>query len=523
MSVGNVLPKPDDIILDRYVVREEIGRGGFGVVYKAMQTGLERTVALKMLLPSAMVREEMVERFRREAVLARNLNHPNTIRLYDFGQTKTGLLFIAMEYLEGKPLDDVLDQGPMELERVKHIGIQILKSLAEAHQHNVIHRDIKPSNIFICDNVVGEQDFAKVLDFGIAKAFGEKESSRLTQTGVGFGTPSYMAPEQVRGKDICPATDLYSLGLLMAEMLTGDKIYTGDSSMDVAIKQVSDQPPPMPEWVLRGPLGSVLQRATQKSIHQRYPSAVEMLRDLRSVDSRVSIDVSTKLNSKDIPAEGPRDASESKMPMMVALAAVVFLLLVGVGVGGVLMFNIFGTETAEVVETKEKTPTVKKATASKKVKKKDDKGKKKIDAVPAEEGVAKVKLSIKSDPSGASVHLGEEYLGTTPVVLPMEVAQKSITLEVGKEGFKKQSLAILPDKDGDYEVKLEPAAKEKVGAGAQKKESGKRKKEVAVKKKPAVTKRNPKPAANKGTTKKTEKTPKKDTGNPGKIVIPRLD
>ncbi len=450
MASANSLPEPGDVILGRYVIQEQIGRGGFGIVYKAVQTGLQRVVALKMLLPSAMVHEDMVERFRREAVLARNLNHPNTIRLYDFGQTEQGLLFIAMEYLEGRALDRVIKDGPMEIERVQRIGAQLLKSLAEAHQHGVIHRDIKPSNIFICDNVVGETDFVKVLDFGIAKAFGEKESSRLTQTGVGFGTAFYMAPEQVRGRDICPATDLYSVGLLMTELLTGKTVYSGESTMDVAVKQLSEEPAPIPEWVLRGPLGPVLQRATQKDVHLRYPSAVEMLRDLRGVDPHASIDISARINTKGLKV--PKSAAAaSRLPLLAAAAAVSFLVLVGVSVVGVVLVQ--WSQQVEAVTALEPEPGQRAPVVMEEA---TEEAREPEAPAVAQEAVRKI--LIGSTPVGARILHNDEVLGTTPATLSMAASDVPATLLIELEGYEQRSLEISLDKDGRYEVALAAVA-----------------------------------------------------------------
>ncbi len=451
MVTPNRLPGPGDLILGRYRIEEQIGRGGFGAVFKATQTGLQRTVALKILLPSAMLQEEMVERFRREAVLARNLNHPNTIRLYDFGQTETGLLFIAMEYLNGLPLDQFIkESGPLEIERVQRIGVQILKSLAEAHQHNVIHRDIKPSNIFICDDVVGEPDFVKVLDFGIAKAFGESENSRLTQTGMGFGTPFYMAPEQIRSKGICPATDLYALGLVLSELLTGKTVYSGESSMDIAVKQLSEEPPPLPEWVLRGPVGPVLQRSTQKSLHARYPSAVEMLRDLRGVDPHASIDVSAKIDGRKAAATASGGGS-SRVPMLVAACAVAFLMLVAVGVGLAFMTGMFESAETDPKPVAQK-PEPQKAEPQTGHNKAAEAGQ--DEQKPPEE--AKLNIGITTEPAGASVYHGEEYLGSTPLRVPFAPSKDGVTLRIEKDTFQEHLLEVSLDQDHEYVLELKP-------------------------------------------------------------------
>jgi hypothetical protein len=311
--------------------------------------------------------------------------------------------------------------------------MQVLKSLAEAHQHGIIHRDLKPANIMVMQNVVGEDDFVKVLDFGIAKAFGEEgESGALTKTGIGFGTPFYMAPEQVRGKGIQPATDLYALGLVMAEALTGKVVCTGESSMDVAVKQLGAEPPPIPEWVLRGPLGPVIQRATQKDIHQRYPSASEMLRDLRQIDPSISIDVSTKLHTSELPKV---QRSRSKVPMVLGALALMFvgLAVVVVAIASLVKFlpGLEGLASG-------------------------------ADGAGSDAGVVVApdlrvtRVEVGTQPEGASVYRADEYLGLTPMTLELDRnSDRRVRLDLRLEGFDDNSVEVSLDRDRSYSVKME--------------------------------------------------------------------
>ncbi len=275
------VPRPGDVVAGRYRIDSVLGQGGFGVVFKAEQLALGRSVALKMLLPEAIQHDQGLSRFRREAQLAQRLEHPHTVRLYDFGQTDLGLPYIAFELLRGRGLDEALRQdGPMPAARVAHIVAQVLKSLMEAHALGIIHRDIKPPNIFLCD-IPGERDFVKVLDFGIAKPT-TSNATVLTQAGLSLGTPPFMSPEQVRGETLGPPSDLYSLGLLMAELLTGRMVYEGTAT-DVFMEQISPRPVPLPESLRYSPLAGVLFRATEKDLTRRYASAEQMLRDLEVV------------------------------------------------------------------------------------------------------------------------------------------------------------------------------------------------------------------------------------------------
>src|SRR5688572_23444445 len=199
---------PGAVVAGRYRVEELVGRGGFGMVFRATQLNLGRAVALKMLLPELLVGKSL-ERFYREAQLAQRLEHPNCIRVYDVGDAD-GYPYIACEFLRGRPLDELLhEQGPQPVPRVARIGIQVLKALMEAHSLGIVHRDIKPSNIMLCD-YAGEPDFVKVLDFGIAKQLSETDAPAITAFGGLVGTPAYMAPEQVKTGVVGPGTDLYA-------------------------------------------------------------------------------------------------------------------------------------------------------------------------------------------------------------------------------------------------------------------------------------------------------------------------
>ncbi len=264
----------------RYRLGAQLGRGGHGVVYQATQLPLGHEVAIKMLLAEAVLTEGSVERFVREAKLAQQLTHPNTIRLMDFGQTEEGLPFIVWELLRGRTLAQAIAKSPVHAERTARIAVQVLRSLQEAHARGIVHRDIKPENIFLTDHA-GAQDFVKVLDFGVARPIDNDDGMRkITRFGQMIGTPSYMSPEQVRGEELGPATDLYALGLVMAEAVSGACIVQGDSAIRVWTWQASDDPVLLPAVVGDSPLGAVITRATRKPIAERYASSEEMLADL---------------------------------------------------------------------------------------------------------------------------------------------------------------------------------------------------------------------------------------------------
>ena len=272
---------PGDVVAGRYRIEETLGEGGFGTVFRATQLNLDRGVALKVLHPELRLSDRGLERFRREARLAQALEHPNTVRLFDFGETAEGVPFIAWELLRGRPLDRLLaEDGPFAPARVVRIATQVLKSLMEAHGRGVVHRDVKPQNVFVSD-FQGEPDFVKVLDFGVAKPDPSSPGeAQVTREGELVGTPSYMAPEAVRGEGVGPPADLYALGLVMAELLSGSVVVTGRSQVDVIVNQMSERPVPLPEEVVSGPLGEVVVRATAKPLEDRFRSAEAMLEAL---------------------------------------------------------------------------------------------------------------------------------------------------------------------------------------------------------------------------------------------------
>lgn len=277
-----------DLVAGRFRIVDIIGRGGFSVVYRAHQEGMNRFVALKVLKPKASADPTIVERFRREALFASQLSHPNTITLFDYGQTDNNLCYIAMEYLEGHDLsEEVRDRDPMDLKRVWFILTQICHSLAEAHRMGLVHRDLKPENIFLVRD--DEREKVKVLDFGVSKAlsdFGrplDNSLSSLTVEGTVFGTPLYMAPEQAMADTITPAVDVYALGHMAFEMITGWAAYDNEkSAMDVMLRQINDPPLALPAPWHATPFADLVRRCTEKDPYRRIQNAGHLLEELMS-------------------------------------------------------------------------------------------------------------------------------------------------------------------------------------------------------------------------------------------------
>ena len=262
-------------LADRYSIEDRVAAGGMGAVFRATDDRLGRSVAIKILKEELADDERFVERFRREARAAAALTHPNVANVFDYGEDD-GRPFIVMELVEGRDLSRVLrEEGPIEPERARGVAAGVCGALAHAHAAGLVHRDIKPGNIMLTDG-----DQVKVTDFGIARAVGE---STLTATGNVMGTAHYISPEQAAGSAVGPASDIYSLGIVLYEMLTGAVPFTGDSPISIAMRHVSDPVPPPSELAadVPGDLDDAVARATQKDPDDRYRSADEMAAALR--------------------------------------------------------------------------------------------------------------------------------------------------------------------------------------------------------------------------------------------------
>jgi serine/threonine-protein kinase len=277
----------DRIFDKRYVIKRKLGSGGMADVYLAEDTELGRRVALKLLDERHASDEQFVERFRREAQSAAGLNHPNIVSIFDRGRAE-GTYYIAMEYLDGRTLKELLVRnGPTPIPIAIDYARQILGALTFAHRGGIVHRDIKPHNI-----VVGGDGRLKVTDFGIARS----GASQMTEAGSIVGTAQYLSPEQARGAPVDPRSDLYSLGIVLYEMLTGAVPFTGDTPVEIAMKHLSQVPAPPSELRPEVPhdLDAVVMRALAKDPDQRYDSAEEMDADLARVARGVAVSRETE-------------------------------------------------------------------------------------------------------------------------------------------------------------------------------------------------------------------------------------
>ncbi len=228
------------VVGDRYRLEQRIGKGGMAVVYRATQQSVDRPVAVKILNTEVTGNEQVVSRFEREARVIARLRHPNTIKLLDVGRTEDDRLFIITELLEGAPLHRLMRRGEMTVMRAIRIMGQVAESLAEAHTAGIVHRDLKPANLFV--DRVGRQDVAKVLDFGIAKLM---DGPRWTAIGAVFGTPAYMSPEQAQGLPVDATSDIYSMGVILYECLSGELPFSGTKSPVIIAQHINDPPKPL--------------------------------------------------------------------------------------------------------------------------------------------------------------------------------------------------------------------------------------------------------------------------------------
>lgn len=281
-------------ILDhRYRIKDILGEGGFGVVYDALDLeNSDRRVAIKTLRRTIADYEQAAKRFEREVILSQSIESQHAVKIFASGVTEDGIHYFVMEYIEGYALDLYLDRyRKLSLFDTKMMLLQILDALAEAHQKDIVHRDLKPSNIVFSKKGEEGEFFVKVLDFGIAKVISDASDlagdEKLTQTGAWMGSPAYMSPEHLAGRSLTASSDIYAIGLIAIEMLTGRMAIEGDTPMEIAVYQMSSNEVSIPDWLLETSLGPIVSKCVKKKSDQRYQDASELRDALLSVNDDV--------------------------------------------------------------------------------------------------------------------------------------------------------------------------------------------------------------------------------------------
>lgn len=287
LNAGASDPLLGRVIAGRFQILSLIARGGMGKVYKAEQAPLGRICAIKILNPNYTgdADPEFHRRFFREASITSRITHPNSVTIFDYGKTDDDVYYMAMEYLSGQTLHHTIRHvGPMPEERVGRISQQICRALREAHALGVIHRDLKPANIFLTRHG-DDEDFVKVLDFGLVKHITELPEEQLTQTGLFMGSPKYMAPEQIQSGHVDARTDVYALGIMMYEMLAGKVPFERATSVNILMAHVGEPPPPMrqvnPDLVCSPAFEELVMRCIAKDPIDRFSTMDELLQAIK--------------------------------------------------------------------------------------------------------------------------------------------------------------------------------------------------------------------------------------------------
>jgi eukaryotic-like serine/threonine-protein kinase len=430
----------------KYIITGLIGFGGMGAVYEAIQRNMDRKIALKLIHTHD---PTTVARFEREALTISKLQHPNTVTVFDFGQTEDSFLYLTMELLAGKTLTEVIeDEGPLSCDRVVHIASQVCRSLAEAHRAGIVHRDVKPDNIILIE-VDQDLDFAKVLDFGIAKAVLGDDDVQLTGDGRIIGTPRYMSPEQILAEAVDHRSDIYSLGCILFEMLCGAPPFQQSSTTALMLSHTQDPPPEFAQRLDPSRMNNmsvgverVVRKALSKLASNRYESTEEFRLALEGALSepagiRPTFDTGsrTELKRKD-------PSRKSKRPLL--LVAIVSLVLV---IGVAIFWSIRRDDVSDAAhQSTELGSTAALHETSLQVQPPSKTGKEKT----PDERYTYLQISIQSAPMGASVFRGSTLIGQTPMThsVPSSESERRYRLEL--PGFHTQEVLMPIDaKAGD--------------------------------------------------------------------------
>jgi len=310
-------PRVGQVLLDQFRMEECIGVGGMGMVYRARQTTVGRDVAIKILHPDVAGNPDAVRRFHREARISTSLDHPNVVRVFLFGQLPDGSLYLVMELLRGRPLSELLRVEPMlAVGRALHIAAQVAEAVGEAHIQGIVHRDIKPENIFLTPKG-RDPDFVKVLDFGIARLLHPEDQTSATQAGLVFGTARYISPEGAAGEKTDARSDVYSIGVLLYQMLTGVTPFEGSTPVQLLMAHINDRPVPIRSRAPGIPEGvaDVVMRSLAKNPDARYEDGAHFAEILRDAAEHAGIGLRARRSATDSDLSGrvPLDRGDASV------------------------------------------------------------------------------------------------------------------------------------------------------------------------------------------------------------------
>lgn len=453
----------------RFLVVKKIGSGGMGSVYRARQEGMDRDVAIKVLLADLTQNDTVLRRFTLEALAVSRLRHPNTIQIFDYGQTLDGNPYIAMEMLEGQTLYDLLrKERPLPVRRAMRIMAQAAASLAEAHGKEIVHRDLKPENIFLV-KVGDNEDYVKVLDFGVAKLRDHKgDAGTLTQAGSIFGTPRYMSPEQCSAQPVDARSDLYSLGIILYEMITGQAPFVADQRLALLLAHVNDTPRPpsaaTDKQVIPAEVEDLVLKLLEKLPEHRLETAGELAKRCEELAAQLpaafdqcvgtaeeaqslGVRVST-MTAEDSPTSRtlrigglPADKAAGA-PQLVMEAPAKSSAAVKVGVGVVLIAAIGAVAWAlsRPPDVVVKTQVIKEQVT--------------VTVPGAALDDQHVRLTVNSNPPGAKILRGDVLLGTTNATLDHAKSKGKERWTLIRDGYEPHELEVALDQSQVLSIEL---------------------------------------------------------------------
>ncbi len=458
----------------RFLVLKKIGGGGMGAVYRARQEGMDRDVAVKVLLGDLAQNDTVLRRFTLEALAVSRLRHPNTIQIFDYGQTPQGNPYIAMELLEGQTLHDLLRaERPLPIRRALRIMDQVAASLAEAHGKGIVHRDLKPENIFLV-SVGDNPDFVKVLDFGVAKLRDNKdEKGTLTQAGSIFGTPRYMSPEQCSAQPVDGRSDLYALGVILYEMITGQAPFSSEQPLTLLLAHVNEPPPPpasvTDKQVIPAEVSDLVLKLLEKVPANRVQAATELSKACHELAVTLPAAFDQCVGSAQAENLGVRLASTTTDPVVTArtlrvgdpatqalglqtpdlqlvaqpgrnrLMWLAGLLVLGLATGVALLL-LRQPPPAQIVE---KQVLVDRPVPS-----------------PTALAADSIEVVLVTVPDGARVNAGPELLGTSPLTVQRKKGAPPESWTLLRDGFESETIQVQFGQSTQIKLSLKAVAQE---------------------------------------------------------------